>query len=492
MEWEREQDRDVLSKLPPEILVMVFEFCPTLQCAHNLIHASPAAARAFAHHGGAIAESLVTSTLPPVLRPLARSVAVLRTASPDRLPFSADAYEQQFVAGRVGDRVLADLLDTTSSPRRVLAWAARVSGLERAVLARLLRDAHLATPYRLRDPSFRYRAESPHLQFPAGVPLIARPRAVSPSERLRVRRALWRLATVFAMPPARIAMKELAWGSGSGSGSGSTSTPRTPGSDPSTNNSNNNPADAFRWGSWGSAAADSLNPDYEYQRLLLPPVWRGMPAFERQELACVYGCLRDLLGGASPLLMLGRPAAGAGASRILGNYYDYEHDHDYYDDYDDLEHDHDHDDRAIAEDEAEAGEAEAGEAYAVNRGLAMYLSFLATGANPPSPLRRLGISDFRVFRHLGVGIWDAARLVDLGLCLASAATGDDDDDGDDAGGGGNVTMDQVMYTWRSVLLTELEKGRSGVEFYSSPGCGMQMAWWRAHLAGRPSRQGFSG
>lgn len=474
MEWEREQDRDVLSKLPPEMLVMVFEFCPTLQCAHNLIHASPAAARAFAHHGGAITESLVTSTLPPVLRPLARSVAVLRTASPDRLPYSADAYEQQFVAGRVGDRVLADLLDTTSSPRRVLAWAARVSRLERAVLARLLRDARLATPYRLRDPSFRYRAESPHLQFPAGVPLLAPPRAVSTSERLRVRRALWRLATVFAMPPARIAMKELTWGSGSSSGS--TSTPRTRGSDPSTNN---NPADGFRWGSWGSAAADSLNPDHEYQRLLLPPVWRGMPAFERQELACVYACLRDLLGGASPLLTLGRPAAGAGASRILGDYNDYDHDHD-----------HDHDDRAIAEDEAEAGEA-----YAVNRGLAMYLSFLATGANPGSPLRSLGISDFRVFRRLGVGIWDAARLVGLGLCLASPAAGDDaaaDDDDDDAGGGGNVTMDQVMYTWRSVLLTELEKGRSGVEFYSSPGCGMQMAWWRAHLAGRPSRQGFSG
>jgi len=269
---------DILSRLPPELLIEVLKSLTSLQSVLSLLHASPAVARFFRAHGAVVAESLIKTTLPPVLQPLARSLCVLRTASPDRLPFGTDAYHQQFVVGRVGDRVLADLLDATPNPRSVVTWARRISRLERAVIDRLCRTSEIVASRRSGSPEDPLAVSYPTTSLLLTEKPSSPEWTTSSKDPFRVRRALWRIATVLAMPPARIQMKQLAW---AGSADLLFQHPRA--------------------GHNREGAPFGIAPLYdECQRLILPCVWRAMPAWERHENACVYACLRLMLGR-SPL-----------------------------------------------------------------------------------------------------------------------------------------------------------------------------------------------
>ena len=457
---------DILSRFPPEVFLLVFSCFEDLETAYNLVTASPAATKLFECHGASIVEHLVSTTLPYVFQPLARSVAVLRTASPDRLPYSSDAYDQQFIASKVGNRVLADLMDATPEPRRILVWAARIARFEHAILARLLRAVHrigllpetfhpTCTTYGSASDVQYYTA----LSYPGCPSRVRQPHAAwAPSwvERFRVRRALWRLATVLSMPACRIQMKQIAW-------SGVWPPPDFPGHP------------------FISTVTVGIDASEEYQRLLLPSVWRTMQSHERQELASVYSCLRTIFR-ASPLDFVCKPPRPIQAAADNND-----------DGTDPMDEGNDQDDIDAEEEKFEtirkAGFAtvdaliadtptwtesrpaprddelgcvwhqDSVSVYSMNPGLAFYLSMTGAGLTA-TPLSDVS-SQLRIIRRFGLAIWDMRRLVGLemaypdasiALVAMRAATIEPDTELDLMRLRMRLTASEVADNWREIVL----------------------------------------
>lgn len=281
---------DILSRMPKVALLMVLKSCASLQNLLSLLHASPAASRLFHERDGEIVESLIRTTLPPELQPIARSVSVLRTADVDHLPFSDYSYKQVFVVGEVGDRVLGYVLAARSNPRMVLAWAHRIARLELAVLQQLILF------------SMRFLFEDPNVSFDVFMRTPRKPLLFNPAgnfnmpfadwkffygEPYRVRGALWRIASALAMSPNRILMERVSL-------------------DPL----------------WDCVIFhQALNSQFldaiakECQGVLLPGTLKSMTANEHRELSCVYACLRLMLGRC-PLIGIGAVYAFGGGEAV--------------------------------------------------------------------------------------------------------------------------------------------------------------------------------
>ena len=233
---------DPFTLIPSSLLLLIIKQTPTFADLQSILVASPCFASLFNECATEIVEAVASSKLSKPLHHLLHTVAKIRSGL-----LSGDEPLRYFdlVNGQQHDRV-PDLSSTVA--RKLVLVASNIERLADSCLRELLHRCRNIRPSHSADPQFRFTDDAVN-EWPPGISYS--PQDCGPPswvEEERVLRALWRLQVFFDL------RREI---------------PDTPWLGPRSQKLGNIDGSEF---------------------------WKALPAWELDEIDCVYECLQDIIG----------------------------------------------------------------------------------------------------------------------------------------------------------------------------------------------------